>query len=497
MSISISNNQSLYVDPALFSETVSFAGVFKANGQSSPVVSVEVSYSRTNDHPPYGVIRGTAAEYDRLEIFFRRFKAPYRLESTSQATGRDRFVSQMIIIRSLSRTPYPDEEAPTVHQVIGNFEVLDFSIFHKIHNDIAKTKKIVFLMAGPRGQWAARSIRRASYDGNVKTEHIDAFRSIVGVDDLKLTVQRHYLHRMVSGGMNLSRKQEEINRANPHRSFMVEADLVSLEFEDLLEQRSNSDFCERAIEIADASSDVTSFISKASTQWFSYVMVTPGMITDHFKTTKYDPDPGYHYEDHVVGEGDVPEFFGSAVSSYLQRRREGLDLMLPLRQYVAAHRAYYMNDQLSTIYNALEQVVSMTPKDIKGGALLTKSEFRLFKRVTERTLTRLNFSKSTSGTIINKLRNTTDPGFRGKLLTILSHWNIDISDIGGEEQLAKACKTRNALIHSHTEPDIRDMVQGRNFLVTVFERLALALLGWNGHITTPTLANRSLLVSHT
>lgn len=487
------SHQGLYVDPALFTETARFAGVFQAEGKSTSPVSIELSYSRTNDHPPYGIIRGTAAEYDRLELFFRRFHAPYRLESVSQEIGRDRFVAERTILRSLHRTPYPNEEAKTVHQIIGEFEVIDFSIFHRLRNPSNETRKIIFFMAGPSGQWAARSLRRSYDDGNIKTEHLHPSRSISGCEEIKMNIQRYYLHCSVPNGEFSNRKADSLQGAHPHRSFMVEAELVSLEIEDLSQNTSDEYFCTRAIDIVDAAADITSFISKASTQWYSYRVSTLNSIKEHFRGTQHDRDPGYHYDDHVVGEGDVPEFLGIAVGAYLQRRKEGLDLKLPLRQYVATHRARYINDQLSTIYNALEQIVSMVPDNIKGGHLLQKGDFRLFKRVTERTLLRLDFPEPICNTIINKLRNTTDPGFRGKLTNILKHWDIDIEDIGGEKRLASACQTRNALIHSHTEPDIKAMIQGRNFLVTLFERLALKLLGWSGRIVTPTPANRSLL----
>jgi hypothetical protein len=143
-------------DPNLFTETLAFAGVFRDGELSTKPLSVEIRYSLLNAYPPFGVIRGTAADWPELEDFFNKRQSPLcELQTARAGGGLKNAHSSQVLIREIGLL---EDESGIVQQVLGHFDIFDITIDTDYGPRGESNRKMTFLLTGPVFIWMSPAI---------------------------------------------------------------------------------------------------------------------------------------------------------------------------------------------------------------------------------------------------------------------------------------------------------------------------------------------------
>lgn len=478
------------VDPDLFTKSLEFAGVFRDGDLATEPLSIELRYSHLNAHPPIGIIRGTYADWPKLESFFEGHpSAVCELESVSTTKGREKIHSRQVLLRELSCRSYPDDESKVIQQILGRFELYDVTIDCDYGQRGTPHREITFLMRGPTLVWMSNTSRTFSSSRNTKSESFNARLRISHVKDLRITAQPHFLYasRREVDRLLPEHKDRYSGLGKPHLS--VEAEAFALTFTDRHLDRTDTDFEARALEVAETLCLLVSFLSKSNVTWYGRTLWSNGKLIEHYRDTRESPDMRLQWHDIVLSSRDVRRFIRSAFTAYQKGVHDGPKLRLPILTYVAAQSAPTVDEQFVLLFICLENVVGLLDQK-HPWEVLERKELKSIAKALRRQLRDMGKDPQTVSVVNGKIPELARPAFRRRLCKHLKRLKVDLDDIGGYSGLGDTIKIRDLLIHGAEEPCIAEMVQERRRLQTVVERVLLTLLGWRGSTNTPTFANR-------
>jgi hypothetical protein len=462
-----------------FSKTLAFAGVFEARERKTPQLSIEIAYSLTNSHPPTGIIRGTSADYSALEHFFRAKKEPLcTLRSVSKE--REAIICTGVRIHRISERHFPEDEQSTIHQVLGHFAIERVDIRTVFGTPAAEDKRqLTFLLTGPSELWLCDAIRTLSYTGDISVEHREPALPLDSVRD------------QVSTAPHFAYAEHPRAKGAPRETRQVE--LFALRVDDAFESaRDGTAFAADSSALADTLCLLMSFLSKTYISWFACTYSDGQEVLQSYRDVRTTDSEAPDWEELVLDPQDIRAFLNQAFAGYEKSALTGFDLRMPMLHYIWAQSSRFAEDRFTTLFFALEKLLSSLDERDPEDDLLTDPELRKLWRVMCPTLEEIGKTPKQMELMLAKRRELQRAPLMHRIKRHLCSLGIDISDIGGEGGLRTMARVRNLLAHEKGEVPIDKVVYETRRLETIVERMLLKLLSWSGKTRTPTYYNRPI-----
>lgn len=460
-----------------FSKTLAFAGVFDAGERKTPQLSVEIAYSLTNSHPPIGIIRGTSADYSALEHFFLAKREPLcTLRSVSKE--REAIICTDVHIKRIREQHFPRDEQSTIHQVLGHFSIERVDIRTELRTPAAEKKRqAVFLLTGPSRLWLCDAIRTLSYTGDVSVKHRDPALPLDSVRD-QVSTAPHFVYA-----------EYPRDKGTPRETG--QAELFALTVDDAFDvAREGTAFAADSSALTDRLCLLMSFLSKTYISWFACTYSGGHEVLQSYRNVQTTDSESPSWEELVLYPQDIRAFLNQAFAGYEKSTLSGFDLRMPMLHYIWAQSSRFAEDGFTTLFFALEKLLSSLDERDPEDDLLTDLELRKLWRVMCPALEEMGKTREQIELILAKRRELQRAPLLHRIKRHLSTLGIDISDIGGEAGLRSMVRVRNLLAHEKGEVPIDEVNYETRRLETIVERMLLKLLSWSGKIRSPTAYNR-------
>lgn len=458
--------------PSVFTKTLAFVGVFEVGGLQSPQVSIEVTYSTINSHPPRGIIRGTSAEYEALQRFFISRRSPV---CTLRSAAAERGITcHEVLTHSIGERRFAKDEQAAVHQVMGRFSIGRLELRHHFtaKTDTVK-RRAVFYLTGPSKFWLTTAIPILSWSGEARVEvHDDILTLDIATPDT-VSARPHYVYA------------ESQTTGADHRQS-IQAELFALTIDDgQRDEGKQAAFPDRATALVESLCLLVGFLSKARITWFASLVSSPALLIETFTDAKTVDAEAPSWEDVPIYADDIRPFLNVALAAYTT---SDIELRLPILHYISAQSSRFVEDGFTVLFFALEKLLSSLDER-KPDELLADKELSNLWKVVRAALEDMKKTPEQMELILQKRGELQRPPLKHRISRHLGDLSIDISDIGGDAGLARMYRVRNRLTHAHGEVPIEEIMVETRRLETIVERMLLKLLKWEGKSRTPTRGN--------
>jgi hypothetical protein len=461
---------------SLFTKTLEFAGVFESGEHKSPQLSIEITYSQINAHPPTGIIRGTSAEYEALYRFFRTKPSPV---CTLRSTSPERAITcHAVMIKQISEKMFAKDEQAAIHQVLGRFTIGRLEMRHHLKSSTDPVKRhMTFYLTGPSKLWMTTTLRTLAWSGNTTTDAHDDLLTLDSAAPDTVSVRPHFVYA-------------ESPLSGASQKHTVEAEIYALSVESVpLADEEEASFSERATALVDSLCLLMGFLSKARITWFESMLSGGGTLVNLFRDEKNVDIEAPHWEDVVLYADDIRPFLNGAIAAY---RSGNIEVRLPILHYISAQSKQFVDDRFTVLFFALEKMLSALDERNREPLLLSKDQLSKLWETVRAELAKMQKTSDQIDLIEQKRGELQRPPLKHRINRHLTDLGIDISDIGGEEALGRMYRVRNHLTHVHGEPPIGEIMVETRRLETLVERMLLKLLNWQGKTHTPTSGNRPI-----
>jgi hypothetical protein len=462
-----------------FSKIRTFAGVFEAGERKTPQFSVEIAYSLTNGHPPTGIIRGTSADYRALEGFFLTNKGgSCTLRSVSKE--REAITCTDVRIRRITEQRFPKDEQSTIHQVLGRFSIerIDIRTMFSTPSE-EKKRQASFLLTGPSDLWLCHASRTLSYTGDISVSHSDPALPLDSTRD-QISTSPHFVYADYPRAKGIPRE-------------IGQAELFALRVNDAFEiEREGAAFIADSSAITDTLCLLMSFLSKTYITWFTCTCSDGQEVLQSYRNVRTTDAEAPDWEDLVLSPPNIRPFLNQALGAYDQSTASGFDLRIPMLYYIWAQSSRFVEDRFSTIFFALEKLLSSLDERNPEDDLLTTSELSRLWKVMRPALEKMGKTPYQVELVLAKRRELQRAPLMHRIKRHLSALEIDITDIGDAAGLRSLVDVRNLLAHEKGEVPIDKVIYETHRLETIVERMLLKLLSWSGKDCTPTYNNRTI-----
>jgi len=255
-------------------------------------------------------------------------------------------------------------------------------------------------------------------------------------------------------------------------------------------ERDGAAFVEETTALADKLCLLMSFLSKAYITWFTRTYSDGGEFLQSYRRVRTTDSDDPDWEDLVLSPPDIRPFLSQALSGYDTRTASGFDLRIPILYYVYAQSSRFVEDRLTTLFLALEKLLSSLDADDPEDDLLSRSELSTLWKAIRPALEEMGKTPKQIDLVLAKRRELQRAPLMHRIERHLNSLNIDITDIGGFRGVRKLVAVRNLLAHDKGEVPIDTVIYETHRLETIVERMLLKLLSWEGKTLTPTYNNR-------
>jgi len=472
----MSKNDDFSPRSSLFSKTLEFAGVFESGEQRSPQLSIEITYSQINAHPPTGIIRGTSAEYEALYRFFRTKPSPV---CTLRSNSPERAITcHGVMIPQIREKMFAKDEQAAIHQVLGRFTIDRLEMRHHLKPSTDPSKRhMTFYLTGPSKLWMTNALRTLAWSGNTTTDAHDGLLTLDTASPDTVSTRPHFIYA-------------ESPLSGASQKHIVEAEIYALSVVSVpLTDEEEASFSERATVLADSLCLLMGFISKARITWFASMLSGGGTFVNVYRDENNVDIEAPHWEDIVLYADDIRPFLNGALAAY---RTGDIEVRLPILHYISAQSKQFEDDRFIVLFFALEKMLSALDERNSEPLLLTKGQLSKLWETVRAVLAKMQKTDDQIGLIENKRAELQRPPLKHRVTRHLTALGIDIADIGGDAGLDRMYRVRNHLTRVHGEPPIGDIMVETRRLETIVERMLLKLLKWEGRTNTPTYTNRPI-----
>ena len=458
-----------------FTRTLVFAGVLESSELLTPTFSIEVAYSTIGGHSPTGIIRGTSADFDALEKFFRSKKSAL-CTARSISKERETITCTGVHIKEIREQRFAKDEKLTIHQVIGRFTIERLEISKAFNSSSSgKKRRIVFFLTGPSQLWLSHAMRTISYTGEITVEQMNTELTLDCVPD-RITLSPHFV---LTEGARLGRTPRETGQA----------ELFSLTVDDADGQRDGVAFSTHATALTDTLCLLMGFLSKAYISWFASAYSDDRMLIETYRDVEATESEAPGWEDVILSPNDIRAFLNKAFLAYNERAKRNFDVRLPILHYIWSQSSRFAEERFTLLFFALEKLLSSLDAESPDPELLSDAELREVWKVIHPKLEGMNKTCGQIDLIRQKRRELQRAPLKHRLKSHLCALDISLEDINGDEGLASMIGVRNLLTHEKGELPIAKVMFETSRLETVPERTLLKLLAWTGKDKTPTYRN--------
>jgi hypothetical protein len=246
--------------------------------------------------------------------------------------------------------------------VLGNFSIERVDIRTKLNTPAEEKKRQAsFLLTGPSDLWLCHASRVLSYTGDISVTHSDPVLPLDSTRD-RISTAPHFVYA-------------DYPRAKGIRREIGQAELFSLRVDDAFETaREGAAFIADSNALADTLCLLMSFLSKTYITWFTSTYSDGHEVLQTYRNVRTTDSKAPDWEDLVLSPPDIRPFLNQALVGYDKSTASGFDLRIPMLYYIWAQSSRFVEDRFSTLFFALEKLLSSLDESDPEDDLLTMSE---------------------------------------------------------------------------------------------------------------------------
>jgi hypothetical protein len=320
-------------------------------------------------------------------------------------------------------------------------------------------------------------MRILSYTGDVSVKHWDPTLPLDSVRD-QISTAPHFVYA-----------EYPPVKGSPRETG--QAELFALTVDDAFDvARDRTAFAADSSALTDKLCLLMSFLSKTYISWFACTYSDGHEISQSYRNVRTTDSEAPGWEELVLDPEDIRPFLNQAFAGYEKSTLSGFDLRIPMLYYIWAQSSRFAEDRFTTLFFALEKLLSSLDERDPEDDLLTTSELSKLWKVMRPTLEEMGKTPQQIELVLKKRRELQRAPLMHRIKQHLSALEIDVTDIGDVAGLRSLVDVRNLLAHEKGEVPIDEVIYETRRLETIVERILLKLLSWSGKIRSPTYYNR-------
>jgi hypothetical protein len=435
-----------------FKERHEFAGTIQAQGRSVEGVIFDIDYSRIRDGSIGGSLYGSVDVLGRLQ----------GLESADNlfvrsTDHRSSISSKTAYLRTLLSYPM----SPT--RPIGVIRFENLEVATTLPDDVETERRAIFFLAGSRRVWPATDWTQASSKGYLKMDVEHSEIAVGGESKLAITVQ------------------PRLEFQSPRPSSLEPSQFVTvytMEFRDKegSERLTSEEFLAYAIQAADDLTWVASLLSTHRTTWFAYDFIRERSSTYFVRSVPECSSTAPSWSFHLVHD-DGGEALCVGFGELRRLRKSGIDLQLPIVNYIAGNEAKFVEQKFSSYFLALESMKDMYLDSRGMGPIIRESDFKSLRDAVAVLIDKSVTDPKAKSEMMKKVTELNRPPLRTSLEEMASETKVKWTDLYPENAEFSLLNTRNQLFHTAKKFDIDHLARETERTRILVERLLLGFLG--------------------
>jgi hypothetical protein len=395
----------------------------------------------------------------RLENLRR--SANVSVRSTDTGVFVDKIASKQAFLHVAGLAHKPEMPA-TLSRRIGTVGFQQLEVTTRLPEDSDTQRSVIFFLAGPHNIWPVTAWTELSWTGYVKMD----------VQNSEIDLGEH-----CSLAVKVQPRYEFYSPASLSSDPRQIATVYTLEFSDTPESAawSADDFLTCSIGAADDLTWLMSLVSTQRTTWFAYDFIRERTL-GHF--VRHVPDCSSHVDPWAFELVSTrANWLGKGYAQLKSLRSRGIDLQLPIVNYVSGNEAKFVEGKFTSYFLALESLKDMYLDSRSETTLVSDREFRPIRGELA-ALLKTKFGDSAIGDgMIEKLPELNRPSLRASLEAMSSAMGVTWRDLYPNEADFTLVGTRNRLFHTAKKVPFDDLVREKERTRILVERLLLAFLG--------------------
>ena len=454
--------------PKPFYRRREFQGTLSQAGKNIDDLHFIIDYAENKPEKIKAAILGDTTDF-RISDLMRRGGAPYaEIRSKAYEGCYEIIRSSRAIIKQAYNKGWPNEYGDHMVGKICDIELQELKIDISVDNKDRDERGICFYLAGPRSFWSLHWSRALSYTGaaNIKIDPLQI--DIPNPIQAKIELSPSFLYSPI--------RLEDGKEAEATDYVLTIQIKTDLSIEDL----SDSDFINRAIQIADDLTLLASFASRKHIKWFRYDCYSSKRlrhfvryISESFVDDVYDGDL-------LIKPGEAKDFIQSSIINLQNLREKIFDLFLPIINVLNGHGSPYPEQQFILYFMSLEKLKDMYAIEHDSASNFSnKSEKNKILRSIRKLIRDRLPDVESNKPIIDKVNELDRPSIWSLVDSLLNEQSVEWKDLYPTDAVRPSFfNTRNALVHSANEIDGELLFYETYRVQTIVERLLLKLLGW-------------------
>jgi hypothetical protein len=303
--------------------------------------------------------------------------------------------------------------------VLGHFSIERVDIRKEFGTPAAEKKRqAVFLLTGPSKLWLCDVMRTLSYTGDVSVRHRNPALPLDSVRD-QISTAPHFVYA-------------EYPRAKGTPRETGQAELFALTVDDAFDvARDGTAFAADSSALTDRLCLLMSFLSKTYVSWFACTYSDGHEVLQSYRNVQATDNEAPRWEELVLYPADIRPFLNQAFAGYEKNTLSGFDLRMPMLHYIWAQSSRFAEDHFTTLFFALEKLLSSLDERNPEDDLLTDPELRKLWRVMCPTLEEMGKTPKQMALMLSKRQELQRAPLMHRIERHLTALEIDISDIGG------------------------------------------------------------------
>ena len=445
-----------------------FQGTLSKAGVNIDDLHFIIDYAENKPDKIKAAIFGDTTDSDRISALMHQPTPYVEIRSKAYEGCNEIIRSPRAIIKQAQNRHWPSEYGDRMVDKICDIELFELEIDISVDNKDRDEREICFYLAGPRLLWPLHWSRTRSYTGAANIE-IDPLQiDIPNPIQAKIELKPSFLYapiRLEDG--------KEVNATDYVLTIEIKTDLS-------IEDLSDSDFINHAIQIADDLTLLASFVSRKHIKWFRYGYYSSKRSLDFVRYISESFVDSIYHEDLLIQPHEAKNFIQSSIINLQNLREKQFDLFLPIINVLHGHGAQYLEQQFILYFMVLEELKDMyaIERDINSNFSNNSEKNQILRSIRKLIRDQLPDVKSNKP-IIDKVNELDRPSIWSLVDSLLSDQSVEWKDLyPADIPRPSFFKTRNALVHSVKKIDFDILFCETYRVQTIVERLLLKLIGW-------------------
>ena len=338
-----------------------------------------------------------------------------------------------------------------------------------------------FFLAGPESVWGMHWIDGDSYTGNRQIEVMDSLVELSGDRPFEVHCVPWFFY----------------DKLDAEGNSRVETNVIALRFSTSksIVEYSGQEFMQEGRLMATDLTQAASLMARQWIVWYSYRLRFQDRVTCFYRRTR--PPGVFPYDPSValVGPRHARSFLDRLVCGLRDAKEKGVDLNLPLSQFVDGSNKANPEEMFTTLFLSLEKLKDLHAARNGLQYNSDKASFRdLSKKLKE--VIRCHYDDpDTCERVSEKLIDLNRTSIRFVCEDMFNQLKVDWTDLYPPDTEIRIFNTRNKLFHTGKSVEDEYLLKECHRLYGLVARVLCRILGWNDRIYCPTERDKRWLQS--